>query len=125
MRGEIAFPVPVLVRAAQMSYMLKHANDLAAVVRLAAGFALPLDEYSDFLSNVDSGIVRQVDDLSGADEVGLDVHVVPEGAIPSSLQCSVRCSLDQPFQRGPQSTEDHFGLYEHGGRAVHNPGHRC
>ena len=53
-----AFPVQVLLRAVQMSYMIKNPKDTRKLVRLAATFALPTDEYVDFCSRLDSGKIR-------------------------------------------------------------------
>lgn len=49
------YPVLVLIRAVQMSYLMKDAGDLESMVRLASGFAMGADEHSDFLAQLDEG----------------------------------------------------------------------
>ena len=51
----LAYTVPVILRFIQMSYTMKEAGSLKEIVRMAAGFALPPDEYEDFCTRFQDG----------------------------------------------------------------------
>ena len=56
--GELsAYPVQVIVRAVQLSYLMHNPDDTAQIIRIAASFALAEGEYRDFCAKLDCGAI--------------------------------------------------------------------